>query len=337
MANQSLIAKTTDMVRSGQEVEERRVDYVCVLVLVDTTAPRTLVLPVKDAFVPRLPTSDVRVKDVRRRGDVLAPTMPDVCVAIMGSNSYDSALGVTELAAAGVPVALVVESALDAPELSLGETAARRVSILSATNEDVLTERLAEWLIDVTDKSIAFAANFPFCRKAKVRELTNDYAIELATTAAKKGPGSELPSMAVNQARLALAIAAVNGEPLALGRIPEVLSAVVAGIGSRTFANKALGKIPLVGWLFQAGFGYLGTQATGRTLQHRYEKREQRAAGVEPEHHAADAARRVAASLQTRIARRKGESVKSSATGEVRLLPGSDDGGFLMYEQEESR
>lgn len=336
MANQSLIAKTTDMVRTGQEVEERRCDFVCVLILVDTTAPRSLVLPVRDAFVPRMPTSEVRVRDVRSINDPLAPTVPDVCVVIAGRNEFDVAAKTTELAAAGVPVAMVVESALDAPKLALGETSARRVSVLSATNDEVLVERLAEWLIDASSKSIAFAANFPFCRKAKVRQLTNEQALELATVTAKKGPGADLPSMAVSQAQLALAIAAVNGQPLALGRVPEVLSAIAAGVGSRTFANKALGKIPLVGWLFQAGFGYLGTQATGKTLQHRFDKREERAAGIKHESRGMETARRVARTIQERFALLQGVRVRSSSGAEVRLLPDATGEVALVYEQKEA-
>lgn len=363
MAGSSIISKTTDMVISGREVEEQRVDYVCVLALVDVTAPRTLALPVRDAFDPRLPTSEVRVVAADSFTDLLAPNIPDVCVAVMGRDSANVAAGVTELAAAGVPVALVVESALDAPRLHLGETAASRVSIISATNEEVLLERLAEWLVGATDKGIAFAANFPFCRKAKVRELTNSFALENAKSTAKQGPGGELPSMAVNQARLALAIAAVNGQPLALGRIPEVLSAIGAGFGSRMFANKALGKIPLVGWMFQAGFGYLGTQATGRTLQHRFEKKELKAAerenpaltgrtssssgashtlrertsttgGVGRILREGSTADMVVDAVRSRLPKREGKVVKSHAAAEVRLLPVGEEGGFLVYEPE---
>ena len=338
MAGMSIITKTGDMVRSGQEVEQRRTDYVCVLCLVDVTAPKSLALPVRDAFVPRLPTADVRVVAAGSGTDLLAPTVPDVCVAVMGRNAADISAGVCELAAAGVPVALVVESSLDAPRLPLGETAARRVSVVSATNAEVLTDRLAEWLVDATDKSIALAANFAFCRRAKVRELINDFATENAMATAKKGPGGELPSMAVNQARLALAIAAVNGEPLALGRVPEVLSAVGAGFGSRVFANKTLGKIPVVGWLFQAGFGYLGTQATGRTLQRRFDKRELRAseealAPVEGKRRGPNVARRVVQAVAARVA---GAPVASHSGQEVRLLSdGGDD--CLVYEQEAER
>ncbi|MBP3892980.1 MAG: hypothetical protein J6D34_02950 [Atopobiaceae bacterium] len=336
MTNTSFIAQTADVFRTGQEAEERRCDYVCVLALVDTTAPRSLVLPVRDVLMPRLPTADVRVVGVGGSNSLLVPTKPDVCVALVGSDGRSVAKDVRELAEAGVPVALVVESALDAPTLSLSDDDARRVSILSATNSDVLLDRLAEWLVGATDKSIAMAANFPFCRRAKVRELTKEYATELAVQTAKKGPGSELPSMTANQASLALTIAAINGQPLSLGRIPEVLSAIGTGYGSRMFANKTLGKLPVIGWLFQAGFGYIGTQATGYSLQRRFDKKELRALGELPERTALGGAvekvLQLASGAVSNVRGREGVAVRSSSGSEVRLLPESQDGGFLLYD-----
>lgn len=340
MASSSFITKTTDMVRSGNELEERRTDYVCVLALVDTTAPKSLVLPVRDAFDPRQPTSQVRVVPVGLGADLLAPTIPDVCVAIMGRDEQGVAGGVCELAAAGVPVALVVESALDVPVLPLGETARRRVSTISAASEDVLLERLAEWLVSATNKSIAFAANFPFCRRAKVRELINEYAMDTMVSTAKAGPHGELPSMALNQARLALEIAAVNGQPFALGRVPEVLTAMGAGFGSRVLADKSLGKIPGVGRLIQAGFGYIETQATGMTLQHRFDKRSlkqtgERSApivGKERLGAGAKAHKALGKGIRSRAAKREGDVVRTTSDTEVRLLPPSQDGGYLIYE-----
>ena len=98
MAGSSIISKTTDMVISGREVEEQRVDYVCVLALVDVTAPRSLAIPVRVAFDPRLPPSEVRVVEADSFTDLLAPNIPDVCVAVMGRDSANIAAGVTELA-----------------------------------------------------------------------------------------------------------------------------------------------------------------------------------------------------------------------------------------------
>lgn len=323
MTGSSIINQTTDLVISGREMEERRCDYVCVVALVDVTAPRSLAIPVRDALDPRLPTSEVRVVAAGSGTDLLAPTIPDVCVAVLGRNAQAVSAGVCELAAAGVPVALVCESALDAPKLPLGATAARRVSIISATNPEVLTERLAEWIIGATDKGIAMAANFTFCRRAKVRSLINEYAMDTAVRTAKLGPGAKAPSMTASQARLALAIAAVNGQPLAFGRIPEVLSAVGAGFGSRMLSNKTLGKVPIVGFMLQAGLGYLGTQATGMSLQRRFDKKERIAQGEKPEH---GMAYRLASAVVSHAG-------KGSSKTEARLLPSGD----ILYGREDTR
>ncbi len=341
MAGTSIVMQAADVVKSGREVEERRMDYVCVLVLVDKTAPRSLALPVRDAFDPRQPNAEVRVVAANSGRHLLMPTIPDVCVAVMGTDERNVADGVSTMALAGVPVAIVVESALDVPPLALGPEAARLVSTISATSSEVLVERLAEWLVDATGKSVAFAASFPFCRKAKVRELINDFAMENAMGTAKLGPKAELPSMTVNQARLALAIAAINGQPLALGRIPEVLTAISAGAGSRAVANKALGRLPIVGWFFKVGFGYLGTQATGMTLQRRFDKREERAENPDMAQASASdhpsVARRVVDAVRRRASHHEGAPVRSSSGAEVRLLPVSEEGGFLVYEQDGGR
>lgn len=329
----SIITKTGDLLMSGREAEERRTDHVCVLAFVDKTAPRALALPVRDALDPRLPTAEVRVVGVGSGTDLLAPTIPDLCVAVLGRDTSGVSAGVCELAAAGVPVAIVAESALDVPALPLGATAAERVSIVAATSAEVLVDRLAEWLVGSSDKSVALAANFPFCRKAKVRELIKEYAVENAVGTAKLGPRGELPSMTLNQARLALDIAAVNGQPLALGRIPEVLSAIGAGFGSRMFANKALGKIPLVGWLFQAGFGYLGTQATGITLQRRFDKKERRASG-EPEEESR--VKRAYKAVRSAASKRATHAAPAPRRTTVRMLPDAH-GGHLEYGQGDAR
>lgn len=355
MAGSSLIATTTDLVLSGRELEERRCDFVRVLVLVDTTAPKGLVLPVRDSLDPRLPTAEVRVFAAGSPADLLAPEPPDVCVAILGGEEEAVVAGVSELAAAGVPVALVCESALDVPGLPLGATAAGRVSIIAATSPEVLVDRLAEWLVDATDKGIALAANFPFCRRAKVSSLINEYAMVNAVDTAKRGEGPLLGPAVANQARLALAIAAVNGQPLALGRIPEVLSAIGAGIGSRMVADRALGKVPLLGRAAKVGLGYLGTQATGLSLQHSFDLREQREAEREAGVRRPSVADRLAGAARS-IAHgqwRDGQVARSSAprgrhdgradgdvsapVGGGKLLTSGPDGDYLVLEQEASR
>lgn len=335
MPTSSFINRASDLVKSGRESEERRTDHVLILILVDTTAPRTLAVPVRDAFDPRLPGGEVRVHDVTHAYEWANMPLPDACVAICANNPRAVADEVTELALDGVPVAIIVESVLDAPRLSLGMEAAQNVSVVAGTNAEVLSDRLAEWLISVTDKSIACAANFVFCRRAKVRELTKQYAIETAMGTAQRGGTSDLGMMVINYAQLALSIAAVNGEPLALRRIPEVMTAVGAGFGSRMMADKALGKIPLVGTLAKAGFEFLGAEATGMALQARFDKQERKASGAivarpSLRQRAFDAARK-------HRPQRERAKVSPARKTKVRLLPDTGDGGFLLYELEDQQ
>lgn len=335
MATTSIVSQAADMMRSGRESEDRRLDHVCVLVLVDTTVATQLALTVRDDFDPRMHTGEVRVYPTNEVRDFAYPNLPDVAVVLCGRDTMGVRDGVSAMAWAGVPVAVVAESALDVPSFPLGETAAKRVSLISAATPEVLNDRLAEWLIGATDKSIALAANFPFCRKAKVRELVRDYALENAKVTAKMGKGAEMPSLALNQARLALNIAAVNGQPLALKRIPEVLSAVGAGMGSRFMANRAIGQFPLLGMAFKAGFGFLGTEATGMALQRRFEKQEREPSSTSSIERSRSLAQKAAEALRSRLPIREGKPVKSSGATTVRLLEAAneDEPSYLVYDE----
>ena len=337
MATTSLMNQASEIVKASRESEERRTDHVLVLILVDTTSPRSLVLPVRDAFDPRLPSGDVRVFAAGNRAAWERLPLPDVCVAIVGSRGAGIADEVSMLAQVGVPVAIVVESVLDAPRLSLGPDAAKLVSVVAGTNPEVVSDRLAEWLVGATNKSTAFAANFAFCRRVKTRELVRSFAMDNAMGGQTGKPGQiDLPLMLYNQTRLALDIAAVNGEPLAVRRIPEVLMAAGAGFGSRMMANTMGGQLPIIGPLFKAGFDFLGTQATGMALQRRHEKHELKASGEEvPPSIAAVWASRAASAARAKLASHKGEEVHASTKGTVRMLPTADDGGALVYEQED--
>lgn len=333
MATTTLITRAADIVKAGRESEERRTDHVLVLILVDTTAPRELVLTVRDAFDPRLPGGEVRVHALGDKEQWAQMPDPDVCVTLVGSRTALVADEVTDLAFRGVPVALVVESVLDAPRLSLGSSA-QLVSVVAGTSPEVLRDRLAEWLIGATRKSVAFAANFAFCRRAKTRELVNSFAVDNAMVMAQTRGKADLPLMIYNQARLALDIAAVNGEPLALRRIPEVLAAAGAGFGSRMMANQVGGRLPFVGMFFKAGFDFLGTEATGMALQARFDKRERIASGEEiPPSKASQLASRAVKAVKTRVQGREGSVVRSTGDSTVRLLPDSEHGPALVYEQ----
>ena len=237
-------------------------------VLVDPEAPRQLVLAVREALMPVRPTSEVVVCPLE--GAVPGVELPDVAIALVTSRS--DTVAICAYARAGVPVALVVEGALEAPALSLEEGPAALVGVVAASSPEALPDKLAAWLAASTDKELALAANFPFCRRAVVDRLVARCAVENAVVGAVHLiPGSDLPVMTAKQVKLALDVAAAYGRPIEPSRAAEVLGVVGAGLGWRAVARALLGAVPGLGTVLRAGVAYAGTMMTGSALRLRFE------------------------------------------------------------------
>lgn len=256
-----------EVMSSGRTSLMGRDEQVLVRVHVDPTCARELVLAVKGAFVAERSGGIVQVRDIA------APEgaeRPDAVVVLLGGGDVTAL--VSRYAGSGVPVALVVEGALDAPRLSLSEQAAALVTLVAASSESALLDKLATWLERASDKAIAMAANFPFCRRAVVDALVSRCAAQNAAVGAVHLiPGSDLPVMTMNQAKLALDIAAAYGEGVDASRAAELVGVVGAGVAYRAVARTLLGLVPGLGGILRAGIGYAGTLATGNALRARFE------------------------------------------------------------------
>ena len=189
-----------DILRAGQRSEKDRSTPLGVLVVVDTSAARDVVLAVKDAFMPRQATATVRVESLAAS----EPPAPgwDAAVVVAGEHVAAAERMAEGLARCGVPVGLVVDSVLDLGANDLPEEVAALVSAVPASGADAVRANLADWLVDAAgEKGIAFAASFPFCRDQKVRELVRTSALENAAVGAVQVlPSADLPIMTVRQA-----------------------------------------------------------------------------------------------------------------------------------------
>lgn len=260
--------RVLDVLSSGRSALLGRDESVVVRVHVDEDCPRDLVLAVKGALVPERPCAVVRVGPLAEPSE---PSSADVAIVLLGTGSAERV--VASYAGSGVPVALVVEGALDAPHLDLTDQAAALVSLIAASSPSALLDKLASWLASATDKCIALAANFPFCRRAVTDLLVARCAAQNAAVGAVHLiPGSDLPVMTVNQAKLALDIAAAHNEGLDASRVAELASVVGAGLAYRAVARTLLGLVPGLGAVLRAGVGYAGTIATGNALRLRFEQ-----------------------------------------------------------------
>ena len=255
------VAEVAGFARSSSLGRDERVSA---HVLVGDGCPRPLARAVREALMPVRPSAEVVVCPLE--GACPPSDAPDVAVALVGPSSGAGELGA--YARAGVPVAVVVEGALEAPRLELEEGPAALVHVIAASSPNVLADKLAVWLASATDKELAFAASFPFCRRAVVDRLVGRCAVENAVVGAVPLiPGSDLPVMTAKQLKLALDVAAAYGRPMEPARALELACVAAAGMGWRSLARALLAALPGAGALLRAGVAYAGTLATGSALR----------------------------------------------------------------------
>lgn len=261
--------RVLEVLSAGRGSFRGRDERVHVRVHVDPSCPRDLALAAKRLLVPERENVSVEVT-----GPSAVPSeagAPDAAVVLSGGG--DCGRLVEAYARAGVPACVVVETALDAPRLDLPEQASGLAGVVAASDPSALADKLAGWLVGaVEDKPLALAAGLPFCRDAVVSRLVARCAAENALVGAVSLiPGSDLPIMTANQAKLALDMAAAYGCEVDGSRAVELAGVVGAGLVYRSVARSLVGLVPGVGALLKAGVGYGGTVATGQALRLRFE------------------------------------------------------------------
>lgn len=262
------VGRAAEVAGFAKAASKGRDERLLVRVLVDPGCPKELALAVRDALVPERSSAEVEVLPLR--GAEPGAEAFDAVVALVGDGSPLDA--VTSHARAGSPVVVVVEGILEAPVLDLEEGPASLVSIVAASSPEALLDKLAAWLVSACEKELAFAANFPFCRRAVVDALVSRCALENALVGAVHLiPGSDLPVMTARQLKLALDIAAAYGRPIEPARAVELLGVVGAGLGWRSVARSLVGALPGFGTLLRAGIAFGGTVAAGNALRLRFE------------------------------------------------------------------
>ena len=270
MAGRVILDKVLDVLTSGRDAEKSHNESVRVRVYVDPTAPRELVLAVKDTFVAARPGGIVDVISLEGgyfEDDVTA----DVAVVIPGRGGA-AANAIGSYARRGTHVGVVVESSVEVPYVPVSEDAAALVSVISAADAAAVPEKVAAWLVGATGKGLAFAANFPFLRNEEAAALINRCALEnMAVGAVSLIPGSDMPIMTANQAKLALDIAAAYGQGVEPSRALDLLGVLCAGLAYRAAARSLVALVPSLGWVFKAGMGYAGTIATGHAIKMRFD------------------------------------------------------------------
>ncbi len=255
-----------DMIGVAREADLERVEPVRVGVMVDAQCDRALVLAVRDALLPVHEGATLSISLLSDGAEATRASTWDLGIVIAGGSDAQVVRAVRTLAGQGVPVAVVAESALDAPDAGLSEAQAQLMAVVAASDAREVVRGLARWLVTATPKGTALAANFPFCRKARVDELVRSYAAKNAAAGAMSKSEGESSSLSSSQARLYMQIAAAYGRAPSLGRALELSGVLWAGYGYGVITRSALGIIPGSGWALRAGVGYLGTWMTAKAV-----------------------------------------------------------------------
>ncbi len=263
MANKLPMDQIRGVVNMGRVAEESMEEGIHLGVHVDHTCPRWLAEAVRDALVPE---RDAVVDVYQLDGHPIVAGV-DIGVVVAGRSEALVRGAIRSFAGARQYVVVVAESSLDIPETQLPAKLGQFVADVVASEDAPLLERLANALIDSTDKDVSLAANFAFCREAATARLVSRCAARNALMGiADFIPGAGMPLMTMNQINLGFDIAATYGQGLSARRIPEVAVIIAAGLVYRGAARLLLRGLPALGVAIKVGLAYGGTLVTGRML-----------------------------------------------------------------------
>ncbi len=255
--------KIRGLVNMGRVAEKSMEDDLHIRVLVDHEAEKWLICAVRDALVPE---RDARV-DVGELTHLEGISEVDVGIIVAGGSDAKVRTAIRTFVGTRRHVIVVAHSSLDVPQANLPSKLGRYASEAIASDREGLYERLANSLLNATDKDVPCAANFAFCRDAATARLVSKCAARNAfMSVADFIPGAGMPLMTMNQINLCFDMAACYGQGLSVSRVPEVVAVACAGFAYRWAARTASRFMPALSLVLQAGFAYGGTLVTGRML-----------------------------------------------------------------------
>ena len=120
-------------------------------------------------------------------------------------------------------------------------------------------------------RGVGLAARLPVLRAAVVGQLVESCARRNGMIAAAVFvPGADLPILTLNELRMVMRVALAQGDEMGLGRLPELIGVLGAGLGSRRLARGLCGSIPFAGFACQGAVAYAATKAIGETARVRF-------------------------------------------------------------------
>lgn len=190
-------------------------------------------------------------------------------VAIARGETFFS--GDRKAAQALADLTLQANSAPSAAGTSVAPTVGKGIPVEDIIDIDVSGEQkrpleeLGTWIVThAPAKRISLAADFEFLRHPLAVELVAHNAIQNgAIGCVFFVPGADMPLITLNQAKMAIQIAAVYGLPLDKGRVKEIVAIVAGGFGFRGIARRLSSAIPVLGWAIKPTVAASGTITMG--------------------------------------------------------------------------
>ena len=277
------------LIDEATNIDEALKTPLSVSVYIDDDAPADVAAHVRAAFMSSHPT--VRLV-LGYLDNTFVPNPTNDMAVVVAGPSENVGAAVAALRAVGVPTmvattlpAIVAGVAMNAghpiPEGDIvspieGNVAARIGEEPYQLDEEAaaaLDARMGRWIVSAChDKRLAFSVAFPFVR----RPLATDAVLTTAIQNAGIGlvpfiPGADMPIMTLNQAKMALQIAAAYGQPMGKDRAKEIIPVVAGAFASRALARELLELIPVLGFIVRPGIGYTATIAMGYAIVEYFE------------------------------------------------------------------
>lgn len=262
------VDKIINAVKMGVSVQGDADTPIRVAVFVDASSSQFLIDAVRQAFVPQTTSALLRVE---RLGSDPITVKPDSDVAlILSCGSEHLQARAQEIVVAGVPTVVLAESSVEVPFI---QADTRMLGLIAATDKTYLLDTLARWILDRTEKSTAFALNFPFMRIAAAnRAIISTSLGNMATGALFFVPGADFPLMTTAQLGMMLQLAAMYGKPVRPERGYEAAAVLAAAFALRGGARLLSSHVGRASILVKAVVGGVGTYGIGRGLCAYYER-----------------------------------------------------------------
>ncbi len=254
------VDKLFNALKLGVSVQGDADTPIRVAVFVDASATPSLIQSVREAFIPQTPSALLRVE---RLGADPVAIKPDSDVAlILSCGSEHLQARAQEIVVAGVPTVVLAESSVEVPFI---QEDTRMLGLIAATDKTYLLDTLARWILDRTEKSTAFALNFPFMRIAAAnRAIISTSLGNMATGALFFVPGADFPLMTTAQLGMMLQLAAMYGKPLRPERGYEAVAVLATAFALRGGARVLARQAGHASFAVKALIGGLGTYGRGR-------------------------------------------------------------------------